>query len=417
MAIGLGKVWGLLTRPAHDPVQAPASPSTGAADAPRARRRPIVLIACAASKVDTHGTRIPAAELYSASTLFSKSLAYARAITSEDHIRILSAKHGAIPPDERIATYDVPMHSLGAAAQHAWAERVRSELVNDFGPAPAAVIILAGKEYTDELQRHLRSQERPDRLPWAVTMPFGERQGERMSQGERLHWLNERLVELGVPGHPAHEHRHAPAPRPAAGALSAGAMAMLVTRPPTPAPAPRAVGGLSAGTLAMLGTSAAHAPTAPTLTGAPRPVGGLSAGTFARLAATTAPVRATPAPTEVPHAARGLSAGTLATLAATAAPAPGPRAGGLRAETLAMLGSAPAARPEADTSLEAIGPQSGLLPARPATDAPAPPSERAESVPVIGKASICDLRAPAMARCRRPRPVRGHHRQPDPRPR
>src|SRR6202042_1644958 len=63
-----------------------------AEEARRDHERPIVLISCSDTKVETHGRKIPAADLYS-SPLFKKSLAYARAITTEERIRILSARY------------------------------------------------------------------------------------------------------------------------------------------------------------------------------------------------------------------------------------------------------------------------------------------------------------------------------------
>ncbi len=176
-----------------------------ATDAAKAeRRRPlIVLIACSASKVKTHGKRIPAAELYSASVLFEKSLAYARAVTREDHIRILSAKHGVIPTTEKIATYNRSMRALSPAARKDWGERVRKQLLRDFGHEAADVIILAGKDYTEPL--HWLDSEVRRNAGLTLTMPFGEKRGERMNIGQRLHWLDEQARARGEVPNPTRE--------------------------------------------------------------------------------------------------------------------------------------------------------------------------------------------------------------------
>ncbi len=148
---------------------------------------PVVLVACAAQKVDTHGQRVPAADLYS-SPLFRKSLAYARAITSEDNIRILSARHGVMRLDDRIGTYETPMSKLSKRESSAWAERARNTIMSEFGHERSRqVVFLAGDDYEIGLPGQ-----------WLVARPLAGK-----SIGQRLHWLNDQLRALGASETPA----------------------------------------------------------------------------------------------------------------------------------------------------------------------------------------------------------------------
>ena len=198
-APAFGALAELLTPAAPRPV--PAAPAFGALAelltpaAPRpapAGAKPIVLIACSDTKIDTKGRRVPAADLYS-STLFRKSLAYARALTTEDNIRILSGLYGVIPTSQRIATYNYPITKLRQRELEQWGAQARTTLVSDFGKQPRDVIILAGEDYVDALGG----------LPWTRVLPFGAKRGERMHIGHRLQWLNEQLRALGKEPEPA----------------------------------------------------------------------------------------------------------------------------------------------------------------------------------------------------------------------
>jgi hypothetical protein len=144
------------------------------------RNVPVVLIACAGTKVDTHGQQVPAADLY-ASPLFRKSLAYARAITTPDNIWILSALHGAIRTDTRIGTYEVAMKDLSVREREEWADGARATIVGALGASrPRRVILLGGEDYRVP-------------LPWPVEEPL---KGKLI--GPRLRWLNEQLASLGA---------------------------------------------------------------------------------------------------------------------------------------------------------------------------------------------------------------------------
>jgi hypothetical protein len=166
-----------------------ATPPSASVEVPIGTR-PIVLISCSDTKQETHGRQVPAGELYT-SPLFQKSLAYARAITSEDRIRILSALHGVLKTTDPIATYDFPIAKLSQRERDRWGERVHNELGSAFGyKNPADVILLAGADYVRALGG-LTGTYRTDRLPWIVDTPLAG-----MQVWERLHWLNSQLYEL-----------------------------------------------------------------------------------------------------------------------------------------------------------------------------------------------------------------------------
>jgi predicted RNA methylase len=157
---------------------------------------PIVLVACSDTKIATHGQLAAAADLY-ASPLFRKSLAYARAITSEDRIRILSALHGLLRTTDKINSYDFAIQQLSERERDAWGERVHDALGRQFGREPQDLTILAGAEYVSAL-RGITNRYRTDRLPWAISLPFGAKKGARMPIGERMQWLNAQALERGA---------------------------------------------------------------------------------------------------------------------------------------------------------------------------------------------------------------------------
>jgi hypothetical protein len=182
----------------HDEIAQPPAPSP--------HDKPIVLIGCSQEKRDTKGAKVPAATLYT-SQLFRKSLAYARAITTEDRIRILSAEHGALRTTDEIGTYDASIVRLGRPEREAWGERTRAALRSSFGQAPADVIVLAGEKYVQALGGVLGLKDRP----WFVETPL-----DGMMVGQRLRWLTEQLRELGADGAQVDEPEAEPPARTAA---------------------------------------------------------------------------------------------------------------------------------------------------------------------------------------------------------
>ena len=98
----------------------------------------VALVSCSAIKAaQTEKAR----DLYR-SPLFKKALAYAE--RHFDEVRILSAKHGVVHPDERIDPYDQKLDRASDVV--AWGLRVRSALLAEF-PPPAEFTLFAGQLY------------------------------------------------------------------------------------------------------------------------------------------------------------------------------------------------------------------------------------------------------------------------------
>ena len=91
----------------------------------------VVLLSCIKSKQPVTSR----AENPYTSTLFRKSLAYARSL-KPDHIFILSAKHGVLRLEDKIEPYEQTLSTMGVAKRKAWANDVLGRLhhaVLEFG--------------------------------------------------------------------------------------------------------------------------------------------------------------------------------------------------------------------------------------------------------------------------------------------
>lgn len=118
----------------------------------------IVMISCCKSKRED-GREHPAAELYT-SPLFRKSLEYARRISQDKDIYILSAKYGLLPLDARVRSYDVTLNRMGERDRKAWAERVVDQMTSK-GIIEEPITILAGDVYTKDLLPYLPNAKVP----------------------------------------------------------------------------------------------------------------------------------------------------------------------------------------------------------------------------------------------------------------
>jgi hypothetical protein len=155
----------------------------------------IVLVSCSDEKLNLGPDESAPASTVYVSSLFRLSLEYARTLTTDDNIRILSAKWGAIGVDEFIPRYDFRLHSLSKPEREAWGARVVVDLRREFGHGPLHVIVLAGDKYVEALLAGVRSEG----ARWTVELPFGDRVGERLHIGERLKWLRGELDRAGSP--------------------------------------------------------------------------------------------------------------------------------------------------------------------------------------------------------------------------
>lgn len=105
------------------------------------------LISCSAGKLD-HAA--PARELYTG-PLFVFASEWISENGSIDEWAILSAKHGLVMPDDVIEPYDLALHSLAAAEQRVWCERVGAQLMERWGDR-VIYTVLAGADYRAALR-------------------------------------------------------------------------------------------------------------------------------------------------------------------------------------------------------------------------------------------------------------------------
>ena len=129
----------------------------------------VVLVACVATKADKPA---PAEELY-VSDLFKKNLAYAKKLTNDDDIYILSAKHHLLPLRKKIAPYDKTLKNFDADAKKDWSEKVIKQLQSrGYDLDKDQFVFLAGNEYRKYLEPEMNK----------VLVPFkGLRIGQQKS--------------------------------------------------------------------------------------------------------------------------------------------------------------------------------------------------------------------------------------------
>ncbi len=133
----------------------------------------VVLLSCVKSKLPT---KARAEDLYN-STLFRKSLAYARSL-KPDNIFILSAMHGVLCLDDQVEPYELTLNKMGVAKRRAWAEGVLSHLRSMANLTNDHFIILAGNRYREFLLPHIKHTKLPM---------------EGLAFGEQLQWLKEKV--------------------------------------------------------------------------------------------------------------------------------------------------------------------------------------------------------------------------------
>lgn len=132
----------------------------------------IGLVACASRK---RNQATAARDLY-VSALFLKSRAY---IESQcDQWFILSARHGVLHPDTKIAPYNESMNDKSRPERECWATRAWLDLRPHLS-ANDEVVILAGVSYREFLAPLLTD------LGCSLDIPM-----EGMAIGKQLQWLN-----------------------------------------------------------------------------------------------------------------------------------------------------------------------------------------------------------------------------------
>ena len=142
----------------------------------------VVLVACVATKLD----KPAAAENLYVSDLFKKNLAYAKRLTNDSDIYILSAKHHLLPLKKKIAPYDKTLKDFDSDAKKAWSDKVLSQLKSKgYNLDKDKFIFLAGNEYRKYLEPEMAH----------VNVPF---KGLRIGQQKQalLKRLKEQFIKV-----------------------------------------------------------------------------------------------------------------------------------------------------------------------------------------------------------------------------
>jgi hypothetical protein len=116
----------------------------------------VVLISCASKKLPTPAK---ARDLY-ISPLFRLNLAYAESLKPEA-IFILSAKHGLVPLEKKLAPYNETLNTKKDAAIKAWAKKVCRQLGTRTNVGSDEFILLAGERYRRHLLPFLKHSKTP----------------------------------------------------------------------------------------------------------------------------------------------------------------------------------------------------------------------------------------------------------------
>jgi len=116
----------------------------------------VTLISCVSKKLDF---KAKAQDLYQ-STLFKKSLAYAKKINS-DEIYVLSAKYGLIKLNDSIEPYEKTLNKMSVSEKKKWSDKVftklqKYEIINNTN-----FIFLAGENYRKYLIEKLPHYDVP----------------------------------------------------------------------------------------------------------------------------------------------------------------------------------------------------------------------------------------------------------------
>lgn len=121
----------------------------------------VVLVSCAAKKRNlAQGQTVAAKDLY-VSPLFKMAWQYAVKM-NPDRIYILSAKHGLVPPNKKIGTYNQTLNDASTAERKRWAAEVLSALRNEgLNLSKDQFVILAGNNYSQFLLPALKHYSLP----------------------------------------------------------------------------------------------------------------------------------------------------------------------------------------------------------------------------------------------------------------
>ena len=138
----------------------------------------IVILSCTKSKTDH---RAPAQELYSASPMFKKTLAYGKSL-EPDKMFILSALHHLVPLNKELDPYDKTLKEMPKDEKEKWGEETMKQMKSaGLDLSKDKFIFLTGSEYLKPFRNYITNLETP-------------MEGRRL--GERLKWLNSQISKL-----------------------------------------------------------------------------------------------------------------------------------------------------------------------------------------------------------------------------
>lgn len=116
------------------------------------RAQRIAFVSCVKTKAP--GAK-PAREIFSASTLFRLSFAYAESL-KPDRILLLTTEYGLVTPTTLIENYDRSPNLMGRHEWRLWGRTVRTALMQFADPDRDHFIFVTGSKYADALTPYLR---------------------------------------------------------------------------------------------------------------------------------------------------------------------------------------------------------------------------------------------------------------------
>ena len=118
----------------------------------------IVFLQCGKKKLSEG--KHPASEIYT-SELFRTSLAYARSLTDDDNIRILSGKFGVLRLNDVIEPYNVTLKTMTNKERERWGEYVKGQLRSQGITSDRPAIFLTGELYERFVRDYFQHSENP----------------------------------------------------------------------------------------------------------------------------------------------------------------------------------------------------------------------------------------------------------------
>lgn len=139
----------------------------------------LALLSCTKRKLQSAARAV---ELYSASPGFRLALEYAR--RHAKHVVILSAKYGAVRPDQLLTPYEETLKGARRARKREWAGQTYAVLrtMPEYQSA-TSLLWLAGRDYYEDLLALVGRDGKASHLPLA-----------RMPQGKQRQWLSRQLA-------------------------------------------------------------------------------------------------------------------------------------------------------------------------------------------------------------------------------